>query len=404
MDNITHLPDKPPSNEGLTALVFGPRLDSLARTAQALRAGRVGATVLTYQGSIEQLAGAVARNRPDLLLLDLPDADVHALEHVERIEHVYSQMSCLLMCKDHSPEFLKRAMRAGVREVLDVDGDVDLLRGLVERALNKHAPGASRGGKVLAFVSCKGGGTGATFLATNLACELAAAPETRVIVIDLNLQWGDAALVVSRKKAVSTLADVVTQIQRVDAAFLAACLVNVHPNMGVLAAPEDPVQALDIKPEHIDALLRIARSEYDFVVLDVGGVLDAISVRAMDHADLIFPVMQLSVPYIRDAKRLFKALAALEYPKEKIRLLVNRFQKGGDIGLADAEQAVGVTVDHSFPNDYGVVTDSINQGVPVSEIARHSAIAKSLQQFAQTLAPAHSVPSRGWMSRMLRRA
>jgi pilus assembly protein CpaE len=111
--------------------------------------------------------------------------------------------------------------------------------------------------------------------------------------------------------------------------------------------------------------------------------------------------MQTSVPFIRDAQRLFKALAALEYPVTKIRLLVNRFQKGGDITLADLELAVGVSVAQTFPNDYSVVTDSINQGVPVIDVARHSAIARSLQQFALTLEPTHKVKARSWMARLL---
>ena len=401
MDTFTRAPEPVTTEVGHATLVFGAGLDDIARKAQALRAGRVGGTVSTYQGGADQLAGAVARNRPDLLLLDTPDADHQMLEHFGRIEHLYPEMRCLMVCNDHSPEFLKHAMRAGVRDVLAVDVDVDVLRGVVDRLLNKRGEASARSGKVLAFISCNGGGSGATFLATNLACELAAAQDKKVIVIDLNLQWGDAALFISQKKPASTLADIVAQIQRVDATFLAACLVNVNAAVGVLAAPEDPVQALDVKPEHIDALLRIARHEYDFIILDVGGVLDAISVRALDHADLIFPVMQVSVPFIRDAKRLFKALATLEYPAKKIRLLVNRFQKGGDISLADLELAVGVAVTQTFPNDYGVVTDSINQGVPVIEVARHSAIAKSLQQFALTLDPAHIVPARGWMARVL---
>jgi pilus assembly protein CpaE len=401
MDDITRVPEPATAVAGLTTLVFGPRLDDIARRAQSLRAGRVGATVSTCQGNAEQLAGALARNRPDLLLLDMPDADHQTLARVENIEHLYPEMRCLLLCNDHSPEFLKHAMRAGVRDVLSVDADVDMLRGVVDRSLNKRGETVARRGKVLAFISCNGGGSGATFLATNLACELAAAQDKKVIVIDLNLQWGDAALFISHKKPVSTLADVVSQIKRVDATFLAACLVNVNDSVGVLAAPEDPVQALDVKPEHVDALLRIARQEYDFIVLDVGGVLDAISVRALDQADLIFPVMQTSVPFIRDAQRLFKALAALEYPVTKIRLLVNRFQKGGDITLADLELAVGVSVAQTFPNDYSVVTDSINQGVPVIDVARHSAIARSLQQFALTLEPTHKVKPRSWMARLL---
>jgi pilus assembly protein CpaE len=405
MDDIARIPESAAvPDAGPSLLVFGPRPDSLAKIAQALRAGRVGAVVSTFTGRGEQLAGTVARRRPAILVLDMPDADAQTLEQVDAIEHLYPNMKSVLVCRRHEPEFIKQAMRVGVREVLPADTELDALREVVGRVVNKRGAEPTHEGRVLAFISCSGGGSGATFLATNVAYELASAHDKKVVVIDLNLQWGDAALLISHKKPVSTLADLATQVQRVDAAFLASSLLAVHANLGILAAPEDPVQALDIKPEHIDMLLRLARSEYDVVVLDVGGTLDAVTVRAMDHADAIFPVMQVSVPFIRDAKRLLKALASLEYPADKIRLLVNRYQKGGEIRLADVEQAVGTTVAQTFPNDYAVVTDAVNQGAPVMELARHSAIARSIQQFAQTLVPEHSLPARGWMARLLRRA
>jgi pilus assembly protein CpaE len=404
MDEIRPSPEQDAVETGQSILLHGPRLDELTRIAQALRASRVATTVTTQQGGNEHLAGAVARVRPSLLLVHMPDADSQTLEQIDRIEHLYPAMKSVLVCEDHTPDFLKRAMRAGVREVLAVDTGLDALCKVVGGVVSKRASEASREGKVLAFMSCNGGGSGATFLATNLAYELASGHGKKVILIDLNLQWGDAALFISHKAPATTLADFVSQVQRVDAAFLESSLLSVHANLGVLAAPEDPVRVLDIRPEHIDVLLRLARSNYDFVVIDVGGVIDAVSVRAMDHADLIYPVMQVSVPLIRDTHRLFKALSALEYPADKIRLLVNRYEKGGDIRLPEVEQAVGAGVHQTLPNDYAVVADSINQGIPVMELARHSAIARGIQQLAQSLLPAQSVPVRGWMSRMLHRA
>lgn len=404
MEQITTSPDQTAVEISPNILAFGPNLDRLSKIAQSLRAGRVGSVVATFQGQPEQLAGAVARSYPGLLLLDIPNANLQTLDEVDRIEHLYPNMKSLLVCEDHSPEFLKRAMSAGVREVLAADIEVDALREVARRVWLKRSSEAVHEGKVLAFVSCNGGGSGATFLATNVAYELAAAQGRKVIVIDLNLQWGDAALFISRKKPTTTLADVAAQVHRVDSAYLASSLLSVHPKLGVLAAPEDPVQALDIKADHIDVLLRLARANYDFVILDIGGVLDSVTVRAMDHADVIYPVMQLSVPFLRDAKRLLKTMSGLDYHPDKIRLLVNRYQKGEDISLADVEETVGVKVCQTFPNDFAAVTDSINQGVPVMESARHSAIAKSIHQFALTLLPAHAVPTRGWMSRMLKRA
>ena len=218
---------------------------------------------------------------------------------------------------------------------------------------------------MLAFLSCKGGGGGATFLATNLAYALAAEEGKRVVLIDLNLQWGDAVFFLTDKRPSITLADLALQMHRVDPAFLSASLVRAHPNLGVLGAPEDPVHAMDVKPEHIELLLRIARSSFDYVILDTGRSLDAVTVRALDYADAIFPVIQLSLPFLRDGKRLLAAFKALDYPPQKVRLVVNRYEKGGEISLKDLEESLGIKAHRTIPNDYERVSQSINQGVPV---------------------------------------
>jgi pilus assembly protein CpaE len=287
--------------------------------------------------------------------------------------------------------------------VLPLDVAPELLAASAARFSQRRAAAPQQHGKVLAFISCKGGGGGATFLATNVGYALADAEHQKVIVIDLNLQWGDAAFFVSEKKPTITLADVATQIHRVDAAFLATSLVSAHPSLGILAAPEDPVHALDVKPEHIDVLLRIARNNYDFVILDAGRGLDAVTIRALDYADIIYPVMQLSLPFIRDGKRLMAAFGSLGYSSEKVKLLVNRYEKNGDVKLGDMEAAVGVKTHRTLPNDYAVVSAAINQGVPVTKLAQGSAIAKAVREFAHSLVAEPATETAGWFARMIGR-
>ena len=157
------------------------------------------------------------------------------------------------------------------------------------------------------------------------------------------------------------------------------------PNFSVLAAPEDPAHASEVQPEHIDAIIKLARRQYDFVVLDVGRNLDAVSVRALDHADLIFPILQTTLPYIRDGKRLLGMFRSLEYDKDKVRLIVNRHDKGGEIRLQDLEAAYGTAIDRTVPNHYASAAASVNQGMPILQLDKNSPITRSLQEFAASL-------------------
>jgi pilus assembly protein CpaE len=81
----------------------------------------------------------------------------------------------------------------------------------------------------------------------------------------------------------------------------------------------------------------VAIKHYDFLILDVGRELDPISIQVLDRADLIFPVLQQTLPSIRDAKRVLDAFRALNYQDDKVRLVVNRYQKNADITIADLE-------------------------------------------------------------------
>ena len=394
--------NEPPAAAGaLKVAIVGPNAQRLAACAQALRDGPGPLAVETIIGGPEQLLTALGRLTPDILVIDAATHGTATLGQIERAERLYPELRVVLVAEDHSAEFLMAAMRVGVREVLPEAVTAAALVAAVQRVAGKWTQPHGHEGRVIAFMSCKGGGSGATFLATNIAYALAEMGK-RVILIDLNLQWGDAALFISDKKPASTLADVAAQIERVDAVFLAASLTYVLPNLGVLAAPEDPAHALEIRPEHIDVLLRLARANYDCVLLDAGRTLDAVTVRALDYADLIFPVLQVSVPFIRDGKRLLDAFRTLDYPPEKIRLIVNRHERGGSIPLEQLEKTIGVTAYRTFPNDYDAVSDSINQGVPATKLARHSAIARSLREFAESLTTAPVERKKGWFGRWRR--
>jgi pilus assembly protein CpaE len=369
--------------------------------ALALRSAGGAWNVFSVHGGPHQVVAAMGHSDPDAMLLDVQGDAGPELAQLERVAQVYPGMQVMLLSEQHGPELLREAMRVGVRDVLPRSIDTPSLLVAVRRVLDgrrSHAPPEAR---VLAFIACKGGG-GATFVAANTAYALAESGQ-RVILIDLDLQWGSAELFVSDRKPTTTLAMFASQIERVDSVFLASSLVQVHPNLGILAAPDDPVSALDIRPEHIDVVLRLARAQYDIVIVDAGPSLDAVTVRALDYADLIFPVMQLNLPVVRDANRMLKAFRSLGYPADKIKPVVNRYEKGGSVRLEDLEQTIGIPVFKTLPNDFGAASNSVNQGVPVIKLARNSAIAQAIRDLAASFATTDVEKTGGWLRRMLRR-
>lgn len=375
-----------------------------AEIVRLLRTRSPSDEVQAVAGMPEVLAAGAGATTPDVLVLDAPSIGEGDLDQLERLSHVHPRLAFIVLSQQSSPDFLLRAMRAGVREVLPMPLNGDALCAAVQRIDDKRGSQSLTHGKVLAFISCKGG-SGATFLATNLAYALATLKNKRVALIDLNLQFGDASLFVSDQKPMATIADISRQIHRLDASFLASSMLNVTPTFGLLAAPEDPTHAADIKPEHVDQLIKLVRRHYDFVILDIGRSLDAVSIHAMDHADIIFPVLQTTLPYIRDGKRLLGVFRSLDYRKDKVQLIVNRHEKKGDIKLRDIEEAFGAKDVRTIPNHYEAAAASVNQGVPVLKLAKGSPISRALQDFAHSLAGEESQgSSAGWISRVFQRA
>lgn len=387
-------------------IVISPNKVLREEILQSIRGGAdASAHVLVFGDGFNNLGQAVEVEHPDLLIIDSVCVENGNLSILEGISLRSSHIAIILLSQNASSDFLMSAMRSGVKDVLSLPLQSNELQAAVNRIelkLKQSLP-KSKKGKVFAFVGSKGG-SGATFLACNLAYILAESSASKVALLDLNLQFGDAVLFVNDHVPSNTLADVAKNIRRLDASLLKSSMVHILPNFGVLAAPEDAESAQDVKPEHIDALIKLTMSEYDFVVIDIGRTLNATGVRALDHADMIFIILQETLPFIRDSKRLLHAFHSLGYAKEKINIVLNRHEKGGDIRLADVEAALGMKVYKTIPNSYLAVSASVNQGVPIMKIAKNDAVTKALQEVAASLVEGAKAKKPGWFDSLLHHA
>lgn len=381
-------------------VVISPNKSHLEAIGGALQGQ--GHTVLRFDGGKSRMREIAEQEHPELMLVDGMCCDTHELVHVEHVTSHHPEIAVVLLCSTHTPEFLINSMRAGVREVLPSPAPAAAVEAAVNRVAVKLAGASGRRlGKTLAFMSCKGG-SGATFLVTNLGWQLA---ETKsVLLIDLNLQFGDALSFVHDGKPTSTLADVAKDIGRLDGSLLAASTVKVAPNYSILAAPEDLAHAMEVKPEHIEAILSVAATQYDFVLLDVSRVLDTLTIKALDRAWRIFAVMQSGLPDLRNASKLLEAFRSLGYSGDKTELIINRFEKGSEIGIEQVQRSLGSVRLNTVPNSWRDVVASINHGEPLMRSARSNTVSKHLADLAQTLSPKQQEENRGLLGRMFRRS
>ncbi|WP_063834418.1 AAA family ATPase [Paraburkholderia ferrariae] len=321
----------------------------------------------------------------DVLIVDVPSPGSTELATIAELCRRHPRLTCVLVTADTSSTTVIAAMRAGVRDVLNWPLDAEGLGDALQRAVGQRPADASRRTPIAAFMSSRGG-VGTSFLAANVAHGMACIEKKRVLLVDLNQQFADAAFLISSSSAPSTLDQMSAQIDRMDAAFFEASVIHAAENFDILAGAGDPVKAAGIRADRLEWILGVATPRYDFVVVDIGQSINQLSMLALDRSDHIHVVLHATMPHLHAGRRLLEILGSLGYGNERIRLVLNRYGKEGARAREAIERTLGHAPFHVVPEDPRAAIEAVNHGLPVSEAARKSALARSLRGLSAKLA------------------
>lgn len=318
----------------------------------------------------------------NLLILDSTAGENPDWGGIESFSLHHPHSSTVLICPENLEQILVQAMRVGVRDALRQSELEDRLLEVVERARNRQAAfeGALRGGKVYSFIPSKGG-SGASFVSSNLAYILAKVHKKRILMIDLDLEFSDASFCLTDDDSVKSIADLVGRSNLSGPVIESACI-QIEQNFWLLRAPQNPELAIGITPDQVDDIISVAVRHYDFVCIDLARTLDPIALRAMDRADVVFPVLHSVLPFVRGMQRLQRTFRALHYPESKIQLVANRQGYKDDLPVADIENALQAKFSVRLPSDFPNANTSINEGKPLYEIAPQGVLTQALVQWS----------------------
>lgn len=337
-------------------------------------------------------AGAVAealRQDFDVAIIDLDSNPEYALELVENI-CVDGSTNVIVYSAKPDPDVLLRCMRAGAREFLPLPISIDamseaLLRVSARRLESPAKKTARRSmthdsrGKLLVFMSAKGG-AGVTTIASGLAVSLAQEFEQRVLLIDLSLPMGDAALTLGLKSEFSTV-NALHNFHRLDGSLLTSLIARHDSGLHVLPAPSD-ITAYRFENDAVFKLLRIARQEFDYVVVDGGSRFEAHDAYMVDDTAEIFLVTQIGVSELRNSNRLVKQMVVEGGPK--VEIVINRFDsESSEIDDYQIKKALMQPIRWKIPNDYAAVRRTQNLGMPLNKEDSH--IARTIREMAESI-------------------
>ena len=365
--------------QGLTFITLGKDSESSKELARALSSSGCGRVMAEFDNPTEFLTN-LARLRPSAAVITLKQDHLeNGFALIKEAIAAAPATAVITASSEASPALIMGSIRAGAREFLQLPVNADELRTVMERIAEfcrlTHNS-ANNNSRMIAVFSGKGG-AGVSFFATNLA----AAMNTQTLLVDLNLQAGDSASFLGLEAKYS-LVDFVRNRARLDESLMTSLITPHSTNLSLLAAPTEAHEAEEVKADDVTEILHQLGQKFERIVVDLPHTFDPVTIAALDMADDILLVLTLDIPGIRSTKRALKVFDNLGYPREKTRVVVNRWSKNIDVELQKVEGHLGEQLIGFVPNDYRKVMDSINLGRPLVQSDPASKIALEIKRIA----------------------
>ncbi|KPD13170.1 AAA family ATPase [Phaeobacter sp. 11ANDIMAR09] len=312
------------------------------------------------------------------------------------------EIKVILIAEEVSPAALHTLLRQGADEFIPYPLPEGELQAAIDRlntpepepvaASNPHTLQADsrREGAVIV---CHGlaGGTGSTTLAVNLAWELAqmsAAKTPSVCLLDFDMQQGSVStyLDLPRREVVM---EMLSETEEMDADIFGQALLPFEEKLQVLTAPSDMIPLEFISVEDVERVVEMARSHFDFVIIDMPHTLVQWSETILQMAHVYFALIELDMRSAQNALRLKRALQSEGLPFDKLRFALNRAPKFTDLGgkarVKRMAESLGISIDLQLPDGGKPITQSCDHGLPLATSNAKNPLRKEIAKLARSL-------------------
>lgn len=345
--------------------------------------------------SIEETFKKLEEKHADVILMG-SNVSGDGYKVSEKITSEYPEVAVIIIEENFKEEIIHKALFSGAKDVLvypftpnklvdTIYKSYQLLKkkSIVHRENASKVKKQSEIGNVTTVFSTKGG-VGKTFIATNLAIALRKESGKRVVLVDLDLDFGNASLALNLVPKF-TLADIVDDIKNIDQDLIESYLISHESGIKILPANAKPQITEFINAEHIQIILRTLQKSFDYIIIDMPGRFYEPVNPAFVIADNLFVVTTPEISSIRNIKSALITLNELNYPKSKVRVILNRADSKGLIKTKDVETTLNQDVYGSISFDYKAVVSSLNEGIPIVEKNIKSGLGKEFMNIAKKI-------------------
>jgi pilus assembly protein CpaE len=365
--------------------------------------------VIAKAGTGREAVAMAKQHQPDVVLMDINMPDMDGIAATEALLSQVPTTQVIMMSVQGEQDYLRRSMLAGAREFLIKPISAEDLYNAIrhvhrlqttQRRYVPTGPGDQGGGdsggpqgQIVAVFSPKGG-VGTSTVAANLAVALRQMSNKKVALVDGNLIFGDLGVIMNLVST-KTIADLANRIAELDRDLLNDILITHASQVKVLLAPPNPQTGELITSDHLRAILDQLRKEFDYVVVDTQSSLQDRALAVLDMSDRIVTLMTLEMPCIKNIKLFLELAELLEYPAEKVLLVLNKADNRLGIRVENVEENIQHKVALQIANAAHEMTLAINQGVPLVIEKRGHQTAKDVFALANLITNARAAAAKG---------
>ena len=274
----------------------------------------------------------IRKQENPIVFVDLYHENKAYEDIIEKIKFYTSKI--VITSLDYSTDTIVRAMRLGAKEFLPKPIIKDELSRVVEMLVDLDVSVSDYGSKIITIYSNKGG-IGKTTIATNLAVELAKSTYDKVALIDLNLQLGDVSTFLNLNPTFDVHYVIKKMLDKKEEVLLKSFEKYKNTSLYVLSDPNYIEQSESMTPQQIDALLKSLKKVFSYIVIDMSSNIDPNSLKILDVSDWILFTTIVNIPAIRNCQRCLNLFKSRRYPKDKVKVLINRYMDNDDIKIED---------------------------------------------------------------------
>jgi pilus assembly protein CpaE len=318
-----------------------------------------------WSPEVSAAAGALAGGHLNVVLHATSSPTLPADEFAAIREQTAAPL--ILLASGTASTLLEEALESDISDVLLLpqltENVVFAIRKAAHAGRRLQAQGGhGRRGRIVTVFSPKGG-TGKTVTATNLAAALAKHGSKRTLLLDLDLQFGDAAIMLGLEPE-KTIYDLVTAPGELDSEKLAGYTTRHTCGLDILPAPLRPEDAELVTEGKLARLLEVARESYDVIVVDTSPFFHGPMLATLDRTDELMMLCGLDVPTLKNVRLSLQTLELLSFPTARISFVLNRSNSKVGMSKKEVEGALGVKITHEVPSDRAVPL-AVNRGNPV---------------------------------------